>query len=720
MDNDRKLRQIILNEKEKLKDKDIFYSDRYIRMLKSIAREITDTHFDNINVDYCSKEGIAGRCNRKQIVIYINNAMTRSFPTLELRNRSIIGILAHECGHKNYSNMDTRKTYLEGIKEGIWYPYAPRPENEEERIDLDEMKGYFQKKDKMALAIIYEAACYIHNILEDSFIEEKMCTRFRGSVTIGIRQNRCRKLELSTSLREQIGSGIGYVAVMINLISQYTLSGTYNNWDRYEGEVLDVLESVKYIIDSAMSEDKGSMRIIATNQILLKMWKIFKKEIEEINHEQEKRNDEAETGPDDEQGKGAEDKQGTEPGSESENKAEKNALDRFLQQLRSQIPDFINDSDGEGIPNAITNDMVWDVDMKPADRGQLDTNTDNSKGETIILRNERVEGSQMNQSESKQIPDADEQLRAVIFELAKQQALHNIYKANMQEMKRELSDVEFYEGHKEVQKVLMRSEHVREETYLQYEGMEHQVKLAMQRLKASVYPILRAKENRVEHKLLIGKKIDCRNITDRTGRVFQKKHFPGQDSDTAISILIDMSASMCGNRIDSAKTAALCIYEFCRRVQIPITVYGHHTDGYEHKKLSDECVFLHSCAEFEPNEQDRYRILDLKCAGANRDGTALIYMGAKLLNRFERQKILLLISDGLPNASYYKNEGAKKDLKKIKIDLKKKGITFLAAAIGEDKQAIKEIYQESFVDISDLSKMPVVLSKKMLGLIRRG
>ncbi|MFR8222744.1 MAG: cobaltochelatase CobT-related protein [Blautia faecis] len=67
-------------------------------------------------------------------------------------------------------------------------------------------------------------------------------------------------------------------------------------------------------------------------------------------------------------------------------------------------------------------------------------------------------------------------------------------------------------------------------------------------------------------------------------------------------------------------------------------------------------------------------------------------MANKLLKRPEKQKLLFLISDGLPNATRYFGSYATADLKKIKEKLGKKGILFQAAAIGWDKEAIRKIY----------------------------
>ena len=723
MEKGRKLRKRIQREKGRLKVGEVFTSARYVKMLRSIARQITDTGFDRVVVSKCHS-GKAGTCDGDQIVIYINNAMTKSFPTAELKNRSIVGVLGHECGHQNYSSTDARKEYLEGMENGIWYPQPPKPENETESESLRQMMGYFQKKDRTALRFIATAASYIQNVLEDVYIEEKMCSRYPGSICTGIRQNRSRNLEQVPSLKAQMESGAGEVSAMVNLIAQYALSGGYNNWEEYQGDILDVLESVKPIIDGSVTGEQGSMRIIATNQILLKMWKLLKEQIEEIEEGQQGRD-----GSDDESESGSENgpEGGTqkEPENRPEDSQQKKAgeepsstLEKSMEQLRSEIPDFITETGGEGTPKGIPTDVEWTG--RQEDISQTDEKPEHGQG---ACGSQSQEGTDTPEpypiAKDGQTVDADAMLQAVVYEMAKGKALQGLYQDSMGKMKRELEDIEFREGHKEVRKVLLRSEHVTGKARLEYEAIKPQVKKVTQRMKASVLPILRMKEDRMEHKLLIGKKLDRRNIAERSGRIFQKKHLPGQNGETAVGVLIDMSQSMGGGRMESAKLAALCIYEFCRMAQIPISIYGHHTDRGVHLRLSDESVFLHSCAEFETDEDDRLRILQLEVDGSNRDGAALIYMGDKLLKRPEPQKILVLISDGLPNATYYRNEGAKQDLMKIKKSLRKRGITFLAAAIGDDREKIEEIYQEAFLDISDIGRMPAVLSKKLLSLIRR-
>ena len=58
----------------------------------------------------------------------------------------------------------------------------------------------------------------------------------------------------------------------------------------------------------------------------------------------------------------------------------------------------------------------------------------------------------------------------------------------------------------------------------------------------------------------------------------------------------------------------------------------------------------------------------------------------------------------------YSGSSAAEDMKQTIAEFSRKGVTFLAAAIGQDKDTICDIYgQERFIDISDLKQLPLRL-----------
>ena len=103
-------------------------------------------------------------------------------------------------------------------------------------------------------------------------------------------------------------------------------------------------------------------------------------------------------------------------------------------------------------------------------------------------------------------------------------------------------------------------------------------------------------------------------------------------------------------------------------------------------------------------------MMDIAARNNNRDGAPLRYVAERLSKRSETVKILILVSDGQPADYGYSGTAAEEDLRGIKREYQRKGILFVAAAIGNDKKNIERIYGDSFLDITDLKQLPVKLT----------
>ena len=128
-------------------------------------------------------------------------------------------------------------------------------------------------------------------------------------------------------------------------------------------------------------------------------------------------------------------------------------------------------------------------------------------------------------------------------------------------------------------------------------------------------------------------------------------------------------------------------------------VYGHSTGG--------SGVELYSYSEFDAiDREDKYRLVDISARGSNRDGAALRFVAERLSHRPEELKLLILVSDGQPADTGYYGTAAEEDLRGIQQEYRRKGILFIAAAIGDDKENMERIYGDSFLDITDLNQLP--------------
>ena len=154
------------------------------------------------------------------------------------------------------------------------------------------MEGYFREKHAPALTLLSEMASFVQNMLEDAYVERKMCKMYPGSIRRGILQNRVRRAERIPSLKVQLESGYDPAAILLNLMTQYSLLCTVNNWEGETGELLSLLETVKPVIDLAANVESAELRMGAVNRILLVIWKVLTEKIRKMEKQQQERQQE--------------------------------------------------------------------------------------------------------------------------------------------------------------------------------------------------------------------------------------------------------------------------------------------------------------------------------------------------------------------------------------------------------------------------------------------
>ena len=234
------------------------------------------------------------------------------------------------------------------------------------------------------------------------------------------------------------------------------------------------------------------------------------------------------------------------------------------------------------------------------------------------------------------------------------------------------------------------------------------------RMQRSIKDALRdLEEGDADRFLHFGRLIDTRAAYRLDGRCFMNRFVPSDMPEMAISILVDMSWSMSrdGRDIHSRK-AAMMLYDFGQGLHIPVNVAGHTTTGIG--------VDYHIFSDFDNiSGNDKFRMAQIKHGESvfccNRDGLAIDITANHLAKRPEEIKLLFIICDGRPNHRGYSGEVACEDIQNIVKKYRKKGIEMIACAIGDDKDLIREIYQEAYLDITDLQTMP----KTLVNLVKR-
>ncbi|MFN0224793.1 vWA domain-containing protein [Paenibacillus sp. KR2-11] len=205
-----------------------------------------------------------------------------------------------------------------------------------------------------------------------------------------------------------------------------------------------------------------------------------------------------------------------------------------------------------------------------------------------------------------------------------------------------------------------------------------------------------------------GSQFQADRVAYQDFRYFAKKRPPSEKPALVVGLRVDESASMSAfGRLEAAKRAVTAVYEFCRMCHIPILIYGDTADVSRLEQMS-----MYAYTDYDRTDpHDHLRLMGIRARSNNRDGMALRIIAERLAAAPEQSKLLISLSDGQPKAmDDYTGSYAIQDMQQTIAEYERKGVTFLAAAIGQDKDVIHEIYgSERFLDISQLSELPAKL-----------
>lgn len=283
----KEMRRKINAEVSKITDEELFSSAAFAAYLTDIAEAVTKRYKRRLRVEtiYDTSENAMIACtNNRNILINTGNYISQSMPYRKLKAESILGLVGHEVGHMLFTNFRISETYFSELSYGRLYPQMELSEEEQE--NFTEVTDYFKTGTEAQKQAILKAAKLLLNILEDAYIEARICDRYAGRFATGIHLNNIRFTEMMPSVTEQLTNGCYRFSVFCNLLNQYCRSGDINNRDGYTGELLDLFYDVLPLVDDAIYDEDMKRRCYAVNRILLMVW-AYIKEIAEKAEEKE-------------------------------------------------------------------------------------------------------------------------------------------------------------------------------------------------------------------------------------------------------------------------------------------------------------------------------------------------------------------------------------------------------------------------------------------------
>lgn len=690
--NQKTLKKMIRKQEDIITDEELFLSSAYQNYQTSLAQAATGRYRRGLQVIMewdSSEDSYIAYTDNYKIHINADNPITQSFPSRFLRSQSCIGLNGHEIGHLLYTDFTSLGIYLQTLESGVFYPDVPEFTQISHKKNLEELQDAFEQKDKATCLTFSKCASNICNVLEDIFIESCMCEAFPGTYKQGILLNNLRFSEQLPSIQDQIDNEYSDFAITANLIIAYCKAGIVNNLSDYKGAYLDYLEEcIPYIEDALYAEDVN-VRYRATNQILIILWPYLKPIIEKTREDLEEQNEtEAAEGLEKELG---EQIKGGSPlptgkGGKAPAKTPSNA------------PASENEDDTNGATTPLTRQQAVTEAQKVVheEGGRIaltKTNTLLDENNPGITHNYQYAGSGYEQ--------AANDMFQILNGLAEEKAEAQYEQEMTEELQKAADDIHYGNAHTGVHVTINRMPQVPSAMVQDYQTIAPPLLRASRRLQNTILPLLRdeAEGGKLKN-LLLGKRLDMRSLYKEDGTIFTRTRLPSAEQKLAVGLLVDESGSMeWGDRITHARKTAIVLYDFCTSLGIPITIYGHSTDGTG--------VALYSYAEFDSvDTSDAYRLMDMSARSGNRDGAALRFVAEHLDKRPEHKKLLIIISDGQPADTGYIGTEAEADLRGIKKEYEKKGIVLFAAAIGDDRESIKRIYKQGFLDITNLDELP--------------
>ena len=200
----------------------------------------------------------------------------------------------------------------------------------------------------------------------------------------------------------------------------------------------------------------------------------------------------------------------------------------------------------------------------------------------------------------------------------------------------------------------------------------------------------------------------------QTVRFFDKRKSEKDSYDSSILLLIDESGSM-NTKMNRCIEQVVILCETFSRLKIPFSVIGFSADEHE-KDIPTHRIYVNW------NDSEKYCVTKLAAHYENFDGYSIKYAGEILRKRESVNKLLVVISDGIPacNMYYHKINGIT-DTKQAISDVKKYS-DVIGIAIGsfykETLNNLHTMYGSNFLYSENISEIVKNLTPKLKAVLK--
>ena len=719
--NHKKVKQLIQQKRGRITDQEFFTSRLLVLHFEDMAAAQTKRYGASrrvrVRLLWQPESSDLAYTDNLYITINAGNPAITDFPTREERYQMVLGLFAHELGHCLYTDFLAQQSYRNALSICRWYPGKPALARV---LDVKNEREFWEyaQENPQNLALLGRVAHEISNVLEDAAMENRVLEQFPG--TLGqaldfVRAWQWREMPTVTQLKEREAQGTPMFYCLLQLFLSYGKFGElkYGEEPLNEEHIQTVFELLP-LLDDDLRATSGKNRWNTVNCILIRCWEHVREYLEALKRRYEEKKASGGTGSVFSQ---LEEELSTLVGGStrgegftapvSEESEEPSLPQPEKREMTRALAGEKLSAEGAS-PGENTGDATGKQEITSEETGRM------SLVETDQVSEPLGGGVEVNQDYLPELSNTVEaEMERLLDTMAEKTVCQELEQDRLRELNQEAQSISYGDIHKGVPIRVNRMTEVPPEMVEQYNTVAGPLLAISKQLQKSLLRQLRDQQRGGKQTgLLMGRRLDAHTLFRSDGKVFTKNALPSQPPGMAVGLLLDESGSMAScDRATYARASAIILYDFCQALRVPVMVYGHST--------GNSGVELYSYSEFDAiDREDKYRLVDISARESNRDGAALRFVAERLSHRPEELKLLILVSDGQPADTGYYGTAAEEDLRGIQQEYRRKGILFVAAAIGDDKENMERIYGDSFLDITDLNQLPVKLTQVVKRFLR--
>ena len=641
----------------------LFTSGQFISYAQSVINSITSRCKFKVKLHtyHGDLDGDTAYTDKRVVTVNTHHQRIYYFDSLLNKFLSQMGGILHECAHILYMNFDIWNNQITSVCAGT-FPELPAPESKEEQEALEEMGETLQDETKRpVLAEVYK---YIYNSLQDGHDEDRIMAESVPFVSQCILIRREAKIAEFPSAEEMAANqNLSQMEMMFSLILESALFEDIYMEDPDTAMMLEPMQRIRAMMPSIQRgkyTDDAHVRGEMTVKLMAFLWPYIRDELDRQTSQLS-----GLSGP---------------------------QVIQTVMQLLSQA----GQQGGTQVPQNTKTSAIAKARQRAAQK-----NTGNAQQ----LTQQPSAGTAEN--------DAGENaLAGIVNSISQDEAEEEVQQAVSADANISIQGVSQNSTHRGIPVFFHSMDRVTGDDIALYNSAMNELSAYSKRLQRQMKDALRGlQEGHTARHRSFGNRFEARDAYRPDQRYFTVKKLPLDLPEMAISILVDHSGSMDGERLSASMRASILLYDFATKLGIPVEVAGHNTREYG-KGVN---YYLYTdFRQVSPNE--KYRLAKMESNGCNRDGAAIEIAAHRLALRVEDVKMLIIISDGQPNDSGYGGEAAAEDIRSIVTRYRRQGVETIAAAIGDDKENIRDIYGAgAFLDIDDLDRLP----KALAGLVKK-